>query len=156
MCDGEVLASIRMRAEEDRVILMYRHRSGGEEWTSERYPVRIVRTSCHLGGSRPWFICPALGCGRRVAILYGGTIFACRRCYRLAYPSQRESWDDRAARRAERIRARLGWVPGILNGGGGKPKGMHWRTFERLVVEHDACVEQSLAGFALRFGRVRL
>jgi hypothetical protein len=70
--NGETVASIQMRAEYDRVILIYRHRSGGGEWKGEQYPVRIVRTPCNLGGSRPWFICPAVGCGRRVAILYGG------------------------------------------------------------------------------------
>jgi hypothetical protein len=61
-----------MRAEQDRVILIYRHRSGDAEWKDEHYAVRIVRTPCNLGGLRPWFICPAVGCGRRVAILYGG------------------------------------------------------------------------------------
>ena len=65
-----------------------------------------------------------------MAILYGGGIFACRHCYRLAYPSQRANWDDRAARRADRIRDKPGWEPGILNGNGWKPKGMHWNTFE--------------------------
>jgi Transposase DDE domain len=73
----------------------------------EHYPVRVVRSPCNLGGSRAWFICPAVGCGRRVAILYGGGIFACRRCYRLAYASAREDVCDRAARRADRLRARL-------------------------------------------------
>ena len=87
-----------------------------------------------------------------VANSSGGAIFACRHCYRLAYPSQRETDDDRAARRADRIRERLGWEPGILNGNGLKPKGMHWRTFERLTAEHDAFVEESLAGMAQRFG----
>src|ERR1700732_196995 len=81
--DGETVASIQMRAEQDRVILIYRHRSGDGEWKDEQYPVRIVRTSCNRGGWRAWFVCPAVGCGRRVAILYGGGIFACRRCYRL-------------------------------------------------------------------------
>ncbi len=109
-------------------------------------------TPCHLDGQRPWFRCPARGCSRRVAILYGGGIFACRQRYRLAYPSQRENWDGRARQRADRIRARLGWEPGILNGNGLKPKGMHWRTFARLSAEHDALVEQSLAGMAVRFG----
>jgi len=70
--DGETVASIQMRAEQDRVILIYRHRSGDGEWKDEQYPVRIVRTPCRLGGWRAWFICPAVGCGRRVAILYGG------------------------------------------------------------------------------------
>src|SRR3990172_7715768 len=52
--NGEVMASIQMRAEVDRVILTYRHRNGGGDWKDEQYPVRIVRTSCNLGGSRPW------------------------------------------------------------------------------------------------------
>jgi hypothetical protein len=104
--DGETVASIQMRAEQDCVFLIYRHRSGDAEWKDEQYPVRIVRMPCNLGGERPWFICPAVGCGRRVAILYGGVIFACRHCYRLAYPSSREDAGDRATRRADRLRAR--------------------------------------------------
>ncbi len=48
--------------------------------------------------------------------------------------------------------SKLGWEPGISNGGGIKPKGMHWRTFERLKTEHDALVGESLAGMAKRFG----
>jgi hypothetical protein len=74
-----------MRAEANRVFLTYRHRSSGEDWKDEEYPVRVVQTPCNLGGSRPWFICPVLGCGRRVAILYEGGIgkahsFATSRC----------------------------------------------------------------------------
>ena len=150
--DGETVASIQMRAEQDRMILIYRHRSGDGEWKDEHYAVRVVRTPCNLGGSRAWFICPVVGCGRRVAILYSGGIFACRHCYRLAYPSSREDAGDRATRRADRLGARLGWEPGILNGGGEKPKWMRWRTFERLAAEHNAFVGESLAGMALRFG----
>lgn len=121
--DGEQIASINIVTESDRVILDYRHRRGGDEWKSERYPVRLEWTLCTYGGQRAWFICPAAHCGRRVAILYSGAIFACRRCYRLAYPSQREGESDRMARRAEKIRAQLGWEPGILNGEGIKAEG---------------------------------
>jgi len=149
---ARTVASIRVRAEPDGLILVYRHRSGGEEWKDEQYPVRIARTPCHLGGSRPWFICPAVGCGRRVAILYGGSIFACRHCYQLVYASSREEAGDRATRQADRLRARLGWEPGILNAGGGKPKWMRWRTFERLTAQHDDFVAQSLAVVAQRLG----
>jgi hypothetical protein len=39
-----------------------------------------------------------------------------------------------------------------LNGEGGKPKGMRWRTFEKLTAQHDAFVGQSLAAMAVRFG----
>jgi hypothetical protein len=150
--NGEVTASIQVRVETDRLWLIYRHRSGGGEWKDENYPVWFDWTPCHLGSQRLWFRCPARGCKRRVAILYGGGIFACRHCYKLAYPSQRETSDHRALRRADRIRARLGWVPGIVNGGGLKPKGMHWRTFMRLFAEYNASVDQSLAGMAVRIG----
>ena len=149
--NGEVIASIRVRTEPGRVILTYRHKSGGNEWKDESYPIQLDWSACNFGGERPWFLCPARGCGRRVAILYGGGIFACRHCYQLAYPSQRETYDDRAARRADKIRERLGWEQGILNPKGwGKPKGMHWRTFDRLNKEHDAFVAISLAGMAAR------
>ena len=141
-----------MRAEQDRVTLIYKHRSSGDEWKDEQYPVRIVRTSCHLSGSRPWFICPALGCGRRVAILNGGGIFACRHCYQLAYASSCEDAGNRATRRADRLRARLSWEPGILNGPGFKPKWVRWRTFERLAARHDDLVGRSMQAMTLKFG----
>lgn len=153
----EAIGHIDIRAEVDRVILQYRYRQRGADWTSMEYAVRLDWTSCTFGGQRAWFRCPAQGCDRRVALLYlgGAGIFACRNCYGLVYASQRETDDDRAARRAERIRERLGWEPGILNGESGKPKGMHWRTFERLATAHDVFVEASLAGFAARIGVLR-
>ncbi|MCU7796499.1 MAG: hypothetical protein KZQ75_05160 [Candidatus Thiodiazotropha sp. (ex Myrtea spinifera)] len=153
---GEVIASINVRAEPDRVVLTYRHRKGSKEWKDENYPVYLDWTACHLGGERPWFLCPARGCGRRVAILYGGSIFACRHCYQLAYPSQREAYYDRAARRADRIRNKLGWEPGILNPKGWqKPKGMHWSTFERLNKEHDAFAQSSFTGIAAQLNMLK-
>ena len=94
----------------------------------------------------------APGCGRRVAVLHGGRVFACRQCKRLAYRSQRETTDDRATRRADAIRRRLGWDAGILNGNGLKPKGMHWRTFDRLEREHDAHVNAALTSMAAKLG----
>jgi len=149
--DGEVTGSINVRAETGRVILDYRSGSGGE-WQAQKYPVSLTATPCHLGGVRQWFLCPALGCGRRVAKLYGGAIFACRHCHQLAYPSQRETVSDRALRRAGSIRDRLGWQPGVANGYGPKPKGMHWRTFERLCAEHDDFERLSWTGFMARYG----
>lgn len=149
---GEVVASIRVRTEPGQLILSYRHRRGGSDWQDENYPVYLDWTACHLGGKRPWFLCPIQGCRRRVAILYGGAIFGCRQCYRLAYPSQREASHDRAVRRAERIREKLDWEPGILNGLGLKPKGMHWITFHRMTAQHDALVRDSLAGVADKLG----
>ena len=115
---GETVASVVVQAEQDSVALTYRHRRGDDDWKDEQYSVRIVRSPCHLGGSRPWFICPAVGCGRRVAILYGDGLFACRHCHRLAYASSREDPSGRTMRRADRLRERLGWRPGVMAPGG--------------------------------------
>jgi hypothetical protein len=41
---GEVVASINVGAELGRVILTYRHRSGGGEWKDESYPVYLSTT----------------------------------------------------------------------------------------------------------------
>ncbi len=149
--NNEVTGSIRVLAAEKCLILSYRY-THSEEWKDMNYPIDLEWTACKLGGKRPWFLCPAKNCGRRVAILYGGAIFACRHCYQLAYPSQRENLDDRATRKAEKIRERMGWKPGILNGEGFKPKGMHWKTFERLCFIHNEMVNLSLREATLRFG----
>ena len=147
-------SSIRIRAVPWQVTLSYRYTPRGGAAEVINQIVRLETTPCTLGGSRPWFACPA--CGQRVAVLYGaGRLFACRRCKALAYASQSESHDDRAARRADRIRKRLGWEPGILNGPGLKPKGMHWRTYERLLAQHDDFVGVSLAGMSRKLGLLR-
>ena len=154
-CGRETIATIRLGIEWDRVILDYRNQSAysnGGEWEQMHYAVRLDWTRCALGGHRVWWLCPALGCGRRVAVLYGGRVFACRQCNGVAYRSQREPDDDRATRRADAIRRRLGWEPGILNGDGDKPNGMHWRTYWRLRDEHNRAVNRILAGFAGRMG----
>jgi len=149
--NDKVTGSISVLANEKCVILNYRHKKL-EEWVNINYPVDLEWTSCNFGGKRPWFICPAQDCGRRVAILYGGAVFACRHCYQLAYQSQRENIDDRATRRAEKIRDHMGWEPGILNGEGLKPKWMHQNTFARLCLIHNEFVTISLREASLRFG----
>jgi len=149
--NGIVNGTIKLSAEPGHVILDYRYCRENEKWISMNYPISLTWTKCNIGGKRPWFLCPAQGCNRRAAILYlGSNIFACRDCYNLVYPSQRETYDDRAARKADRIREKLGWELGILNGAGWKPKGMHWNTFERLKAQHDTFVKDSLAGYATR------
>jgi len=154
-CNGEAIGYINVRTEQDQVILTYRHRRGDEDWQDKTYSVWLNWTPCHFGGKRPWFLCPAANCNRRVAILYSGGVFACRHCYQLAYSSQRETYYDRVARQADKIRKRLGWEQGIMNPKGWqKPKGMHWRTFERLNKEHDAFADRSLTGIALHFNLI--
>jgi hypothetical protein len=142
--NGNTLASINIKVGTDSVTLDYRNRRHGGEWQAMNYPVRLTWTDCHYGGQRAWWLCPAVGCGRRVAVLFGGAVFACRHCQRLAYRSQNETPGSRAYRRANKLRHRLGWVPGVIHGAGDKPKGMHWQTFWRMQASHDAHAMQAL------------
>lgn len=132
------------------VTFTYRTRTGGGDWQDVRAVVWLDRTPCTYGGTRTWWRCPC--CSRRVAILYIGKTPACRHCYRLAYRCERESLDGRATRQADKLRERLGWIPGILHGSGPKPKGMHWRTFERLQAKHDALVQVAFAEMGRMLG----
>ncbi len=141
---GEIVASINVAAMVDRVRFTYRNSERGGPWVDVNCDAVLDCTPMHFGGVQTWWRCPC--CHRRVALLYVGRRMACRRCWNLAYRCERESEQDRTIRRAERIRERLGWEPGILNGiGWEKPKGMHWRTFERLRIEHDAHAGRALA-----------
>jgi hypothetical protein len=135
--DGEKVASINLRAEHDRLNLTYRVRMCGGEWEGVAETVRIVRVPCRFGGTRPYFICPGvvngIACGRRVAKLHGpGRYFLCRHCYHLANASQSEGREDRALRRANKIRRGLGGESGTAGPFPPKPKGMWRRTYERL------------------------
>lgn len=145
----ELRASIDIEADDAHIRLRYATHRNGESQHHD-YVVRLVRTVCNYGGQRPWFVCPC--CGQRAAILYGGEVFACRGCYRLAYPVQRESESDRAIRRAEAIRSKLAWGAGIANPCGGKPKGMHWSTYFRLRADHERFAGAALNGIVRRLG----
>ena len=133
-----------------QITLLYRHRSGPSgEWEEVREPVPLSWTACNFGGERPWFICPGAGCGRRVAVLYGpGRYFLCRHCYDLVYGSQREDKTQRALRRAQKIRKRLEGSANMMEPFPDKPKGMHWKTYERLWWEHHEADMEQLAGLS--------
>lgn len=148
----KVVSTIRIKVQEDSVFLGYKYRSHHQdEWESVVERVDMDRTACTYGGTRLWWLCPA--CGKRVAILFGpGRRFVCRGCNKLVYESQREDKSDRAARRADKIRRKLGWPAGIFNGPGGVPKGMRRKTFERLTEEHRVLVDLAMAGIAKKLG----
>ena len=157
--DGEPVASINLRAEADRLHLTYRVRMGSGEWEDVAETVRIVRVACRFGGARPYFICPGVvngvSCRRRVAKLYGaGLYFLCRHCYRLAYASQSEAVWDRALRRADKIRQRLGGEPGLEASLSPRPKGMWRRTHERLSEQAFQAETLADEAFAIRTERL--
>ena len=153
--DGEQVASINVDVKAGAVQLRYRAKQAGEDWQDMNYTVRLLSQPCHLGGMRQWFECPARGCRKRVAILYGGQVFACRHCHQLVYPSQREENWQRAFSKVERLRAKLNWKNEEDEYLLGKPKGMHRTTFQNLV--HELHTTQSLTHASLDawLGRIK-
>jgi hypothetical protein len=82
-----------------------------------------------------------------VAKLYQrGKLFACRHCHGLAYASQQESSNQRGVYRAQKIRTRLGGSVSMFEDFPDKPKGMHWRTYDRLRGRYDMAEARSMAG----------
>lgn len=146
--NDQQVAGIRVRVDWQSLLLSYHLKSTGEV-VEQR--VQTQSSPCHLGGERSWFTCPQ--CSKRVALLYApGRYFACRKCYGLGYATQKEGVGDRAASGANKLRKRLGWESGILNGNGGRPKGMHWVTYQRLKAEHDRLVQISFHDMGRKLG----
>lgn len=118
-------ASIGIEAQPDRVRLEYGRPSESEP---TQCTVWLERLPCRFGGERTYFLCP--GCGRRCERIYGldqAGRFSCRVCLRLAYASESESPEDRTWRRERKLERRL-------TEEGGKPKGMRWSTYQRIVA----------------------
>jgi hypothetical protein len=145
---GKETGSIRGFVYRDQVILSYRHHNRlSGEWEDVREPIPLEWTQCNFGGERPWFLCPGVGCGRRVAILYGpGKYFLCRHCYDLRYESQREDKGHRALRRAQKIRQQLGGSANMMVPFPDRPKGMHHDTYIKLFWQHHEAEMEHLAG----------
>ena len=145
---GSIGGSVEGAQRPERAILRYRHRSGPDgEWQDVRQVVPLAWTACNFGGERPWFQCPRAGCGRRVAVLYAPRrYFLCRHCYDLSYKSQRDNAMYWALHKAQGIRERLGGSANMMEPFPERPKGMHWRTYERLWWEHHEAEMAQLVG----------
>jgi hypothetical protein len=151
--DGEQVASIDVETSRHFVTLRYRSRSRcSEDWSDVEQRIQVNWSRCRLGGERPWFACSVIRsngrfCGRRCTKLYGaGRLFACRNRYQLAYASQQESARYRGVLRAQRIRMRLGGSANLATAFPDKPKGMHWRTYNRLRRAHDLADRRATVG----------
>ncbi len=108
--------------------------------------ISIEKSACNFGGLRPWFRCPVRG--ERVAVLFlRAGRFACRGCQRLAYSSQSDDIVGRAWRRQSKLENRL--APNF-----GKPKGMHTRTYKRLMSAILDCEEQRDAALSVFLDRM--
>ncbi len=129
--DGERVASVNVSYRDGWLRLNYSFREYDGDWQQVSEPVLIERVPCNYGKSRPYFRCPR--CGRRCAKLHGASVrFLCRKCYRLSYACQAEAPWDRAIRRSNKIKRRLGGN-GEWNEFIPRPKGMWRRTYDRAM-----------------------
>lgn len=150
-CRGQVAGRIGVIRQGDGMRLMYRTRTGAGAWQDVDETVPLSWTATRFGGHRPWFCCPR--CGRRCRVLYGGVRFRCRSCHNVRYASQSETKADRATRAMFKIVRRLD-PTADCNFLPPKPKGMHWRTYERLAQRYDAHDARWSAEAMRRFGLV--
>ena len=95
--------------------------------------VRTLWSPCPFGGRRLYFRCPY--CGSFAVNLYFPAERSpmCRRCLGLRYRSQDQTDSDRHFSQAHKLEGRL-------DGDRDRPKGMHWRTYHRLldqINDHD-------------------
>ena len=124
--NGVKTSSIGMHATADYLHIGYSSKQHG----SLIQPIPIERLLCRFGGSRAYFRCK---CSKRVVKLYlAGKDFLCRHCHRLPYSSKNESHWDRALRQRSKQRRRLSRNIGLEAYMAQKPKGMWWRTYQRL------------------------
>lgn len=153
-------AGVRVEILRDDLALSWPHVIGSG---TERQLVPLVwmplsRVGSKLGGHRVFFLCPNPWCRRQCCILYrpDGGFFGCRKCSHLAYAShcqqrlrhgrgrahkvlnqlEARGFDTRAFFRDSRDIDRL------------RPKGMHRKTFRRLIDEYYACCKRSDAARA--------
>lgn len=141
---------IQFRSHPNSLELDYRFRESGGDWTPINERVWLSRKAQHFGGERVYFTCP--GCHRNCMVLYGGAYFRCRNCHGLAYASQNEDVIDRLRRRADKKRKRVGGFTGEYWHFPAKPKGMHWRTYDRLFTEWEALEDEHEVMLARRIG----
>lgn len=144
---GQETGSVGYHLSDDAMVLKYSVGEGEDRLrVNERFLLEF--TEQPFGGYRRWFRCPS--CGRRVRVLYGGRYFRCRHCYGAVYDSQYDRFPMQGIGRAHRVRRKLGGDPGLGYCFPSKPKGMHWRTYRRLMDEDNAAmnrVERALMGY---------
>jgi hypothetical protein len=104
------------------------------EGQSREQLIQVVSVPQHLGGERPWLICPVRGKRARVLYLpHGARQFASWQAHGLAYRSTREKPWMRQVTAAQNIRSRLKGSLSIHAPVPKRPKGMHVKTYGRLV-----------------------
>jgi hypothetical protein len=130
----------------NRIRISLRRGVKGHQETLPTQFVWLEKTVPPFGGSRWWFVCPRAD--KRVSKLYlppGARVFASREGHQLGYMSQRETSQDRAFRRARRLRQKIGGDDSLNEPLPCKPKGMRWRTYWRHRAACEAADQATVA-----------
>lgn len=160
---GEATASITYRIDagvrEGFAHLSYTVRATGKQVD---YAVRLQATEPNYAGLRWWFTCPLFtsgrACGRRARKLYlppGAIYFGCRNCYRLGYRSRNVDSKTGAMDKARRLRMKLGGGASLCESFPPKPKGMWWRTYDRLAQRAEQAEGDCLRNMMASLGRLQ-
>ena len=120
---------------------------GGRERITKSIYLDAVENN-YGGPPRIYFLCPC--CGRRCRMLYLHRLhFKCRQCARLNYYSQQVTkGDDEAAYRMrqfirEKFKVKESLSPAEAESyWPDRPKGMHWKTYSRLMQELQVLQEE--------------
>lgn len=147
--EGETkVASIGIASFEHHIRLRYDFSSGNSEKVAVEQSVQLSRTPCHYGSQRTWFRCG--GCSKRVTKLYnGGKYFYCRQCYDLPYASQHEGKSNYLYTRRHKLGNKT-FSHYKYGEGWGKPKGQHWKTFDRKLAKYKKA-DRAVTGHLLAF-----
>jgi hypothetical protein len=159
--NGKVTASLRYEAyltDPHASWLRLQYKKGPSDGPKQIYDycIRLEITRPNYGGVRWWFQCPVSN--RRAGVLYlplyANGVFAARQVWRLVYPSQRLSPEDRAVQRSIKARDKLNIrdydmleIPDCP-----KPKWMRWRTYRRHVESIEECLDLQLQYTWRRWG----
>lgn len=120
-----------------------------DPWEGVTGSARLTWTTPHFGGRRLWFLCGC--CGRRVRVLFMSTSLACRQCLGLRYSLQQASRIDRGWGMRDRICDRLGGDPTRPV----RPKGMHQKTYRKLLDKMESRAAMRLNDLARRLPGIR-
>lgn len=96
-----------------------------------RQRVYVVAMTCKPFGGRRWaFLCPISAHLARKLYFVPGRGYGSRYGLDLAYAVEAEGRGARYVRRQRKLAAKL-------DDGEGRPKGMHWKTYQRILSELD-------------------
>jgi len=141
--------TVRFSVFPDSIFLDYRVRIRGSDCEPVSEFIPLTRTPQPFGGERIWFVCPS--CQTLRAVLFVRKFFRCRNCHDLSYRTRNENGLGRNLLGASKIKQRLGGGPGVVGPFPERPKGMHERTYFRLMAQYERFVSAAVSASGTSF-----